>query len=276
MLVSWEWLSDYVDIGISHEQMATRWALTGLNHERTVIVDGVPVIDLEITSNRGDCLGHIGIAREAAVLLQSELRLPSPQLKTIDEVVSKSLIIENQFEEACPRYIGRLIRGVKIGPSPLWLQKRLNAIGVKPINNVVDATNYVMFECGQPLHAFDFANIRGGRIIVRPAREKEDFIAIDHRTYQLDPQMVVIADAERAVALGGVMGGVESEVSYFTVDILLEAAEFIPLSIRRTARKLKLHSPSSYRYERRIDQSNMDWASRRCCEIILETSGGQL
>ncbi len=276
MLVSWEWLSDYVDIGISHEDMAMRWALTGLNHEGTVMVDGVPVIDLEITSNRGDCLGHIGIAREASVLLQSELRFPSPQLKTADELASKTLIIENQFVEACPRYIGRLIRGVKIGPSPLWLQKRLIAIGVKPINNVVDATNYVMFECGQPLHAFDFANIRGGKIIVRPAHDKENFVAIDHRTYQLDPQMVVIADAERAVALGGVMGGVESEVSDSTVDILLEAAEFMPLSIRRTARKLKLHSPSSYRYERRIDQANMDWASRRCCEIILETAGGQL
>jgi len=276
MLVSWEWLSDYVDIDISHEEMATRWALTGLNHESTVMVDGVPVIDLEITSNRGDCLGHIGIAREASVLLQSELRFPSPQLTTADELASKALVIENQFEEACPRYIGRVIRGVKIGPSPDWLQKRLIAIGIKPINNVVDATNYVMFECGQPLHAFDFANIRGGRIVVRPARDKENFVAIDHRTYQLDPQMVVIADAERAVALGGVMGGVESEVSNTTVDILLEAAEFMPLSIRRTARKLKLHSPSSYRYERRIDQANMDWASQRCCELILQTAGGKL
>ena len=276
MLVSWEWLSDYVDIDISHEEMATRWALTGLNHESTVMVDGVPVIDLEITSNRGDCLGHIGIAREASVLLQSELRFPSPQLTTADELASKALVIENQFEEACPRYIGRVIRGVKIGPSPDWLQKRLIAIGIKPINNVVDATNYVMFECGQPLHAFDFANIRGGRIVVRPARDKENFVAIDHRTYQLDPQMVVIADAERAVALGGVMGGVESEVSNTTVDILLEVAEFMPLSIRRTARKLKLHSPSSYRYERRIDQANMDWASRRCCELILQTAGGKL
>ena len=276
MLVSWEWLSDYVDIDISHEEMATRWALTGLNHEDTVMVDGVPVIDLEITSNRGDCLGHIGIAREASVLLHSELRFPAPQLKTSDELASKFLVIENQFEAACPRYIGRVIRGVKIGPSPDWLQKRLLAIGVKPINNVVDATNYVMFECGQPLHAFDLANIRGGRIVVRPARDKENFVAIDHRTYQLDPQMVVIADAERAVALGGVMGGVDSEVSSSTVDILLETAEFVPLSIRRTARKLKLHSPSSYRYERRIDQANMDWASRRCCELILQTAGGQL
>ena len=276
MLVSWEWLSDYVDINIDHEAMATRWALTGLNHESTVIVDGVPVVDLEITSNRGDCLGHIGIAREAAVLQQLELRIPSPQLLESDQKASQFLEIENDFEQACPRYIGRLIRGVKIGPSPAWMQKRLIAIGVKPINNVVDATNYVMFECGQPLHAFDFANIRGGKIIVRPARDKENFIAIDHRTYQLDSQMVVIADAERAVALGGVMGGVESEVSDSTVDVLLEAAEFMPLSIRRTARKLKLHSPSSYRYERRIDQANMDWASRRCCELILETAGGQL
>jgi len=276
MLVSWEWLSDYVDIDVSHEDMAARWALTGLNHESTVIVDGVPVIDLEITSNRGDCLGHIGIAREASVLLQSPLRIPLPQLKTSDEPTSKVLAIENQFEEACPRYSGRVIRSVKVGPSPAWLQKRLIAIGVKPINNVVDATNYVMFECGQPLHAFDLANIRGGRIIVRPARDKETFVAIDHRTYQLDSQMVVISDAERAVALGGVMGGVESEVSEGTVDVLLEAAEFMPLSIRRTARKLKLHSPSSYRYERRIDHANMDWASRRCCELILQTAGGQL
>jgi phenylalanyl-tRNA synthetase beta chain len=276
MLVSWEWLSDYVDISIDHEEMATRWALTGLNHESTEIVDGVPVVDLEVTSNRGDCLGHIGIAREASVLLNADLRTPAPQLKPIDELASKSLTIENQFEEACPRYIGRLIRGVKIGPSPDWLAKRLKSIGVASINNVVDATNYVMFECGQPLHAFDFAKIHGGKIIVRPAKDKENFAAIDHRTYQLDPQMIVIADADRAVALGGVMGGVDSEVSSDTVDILLEAAEFIPMAIRKTARKLKLHSPSSYRYERRVDGAQLDWASQRCCELIIEIAGGQL
>jgi phenylalanyl-tRNA synthetase beta chain len=276
MLVSWEWLSDYVDIEISHEEMANRWALTGLNHEKTEIVNGTPVIDLEITSNRGDCLGHIGIAREASVLLSSELRYPAPQLKCVDQPVSQALAIDNQFASACPRYTGRIIRGVKIGPSPEWLRQRLEAIGVKSINNVVDATNYVMFECGQPLHAFDLKMIRGGKIIVRPAHEKEPFVAIDHRTYQLDPQMVVIADAERAVALGGVMGGVDSEVSNTTVDVLIEAADFAPMSIRRTARKLKLHSPSSYRYERRIDSSQLDWASQRCCEIILQTAGGQL
>ena len=276
MLVSWEWLSDYVDIAIGHEEMATRWALTGLNHESTEIIDGVPVIDLEITSNRGDCLGHIGIAREASVLLNTELRYPAPKLKQSEETVAKFLTIENQFEAACPRYIGRLIRGVKIGPSPDWLKKRLESIGVKSINNVVDVTNYVMFECGQPLHAFDFAKIHGGKIIIRPAREKESFEAIDHRSYQLDSQMVVIADEDRAVALGGVMGGVDSEVGTDTVDVLVEAAEFVPLAIRRAARKLKLHSPSSYRYERRIDSAQLDWASQRCCELILETAGGTL
>lgn len=276
MLVSWEWLSEYVDIAISHEEMANRWALTGLNHESTEIVNGIPVIDLEITSNRGDCLGHIGIAREASVLLNAELRYPAPKLVSTSEPVSKFLAIENHFPSACPRYIGRLIRSVQVGPSPDWLKKRLESIGVKSINNVVDVTNYVMFECGQPLHAFDFAKIHGGIIKIRPATDKEGFVAIDHRTYQLDSQMVVIADADRAIALGGVMGGVDSEVGSNTVDVLVEAAEFAPMAIRRAARRLKLHSPSSYRYERRIDAAQLDWASQRCCELILATAGGNL
>jgi phenylalanyl-tRNA synthetase beta chain len=276
MLVSWEWLADYVTIGIGHDEMATTWALTGLNHESTEIVRGVPVIDLEITSNRGDCLGHIGIAREASVLLNTPLRIPDPQPQSVSQPVADCLSIENRFVDACPRYVGRIIRGVKVGPSPDWLRNRLESIGVKSINNVVDVTNYVMFECGQPLHAFDFAKIRGGKIIVRPASDKESFVAIDHRTYQLDSQTIVIADAERAVALGGVMGGVESEVSDLTVDVLIEAAEFVPLAIRRTARKLKLHSPSSYRFERKVDGAQLDWASRRCCELILQVAAGEL
>jgi phenylalanyl-tRNA synthetase beta chain len=276
MLVSWDWLSDYVQLTIGHEDMASRWALTGLNHESTRIVDGTPVIDLEITSNRGDCLGHIGIAREASVLLAQELKIPKAAPRESKSTVDGQLTIENRFPEGCPRYIGRIVRGIKIGPSPEWLQKRLRAIGIPTINNVVDATNYVMFECGQPLHAFDFSKVRGSKIIIRPAYQNEQFIAIDHKTYTLDKNMVVIADAERAIALGGVMGGVESEVGDSTVDILLEAAEFVPLSIRRTSRKLKLHSPSSYRYERRVDPAQLDWASRRCCELILQIAGGEL
>lgn len=276
MLVSWEWLSDYVDLTVDHDEMATRWALTGLNHESTELIEGVPVIDLEVTSNRGDCLGHIGIAREAAVLLSQTLRIPQPNPSESGSAVSEQLRITNQFPEGCPRYIGRLIRGVKVGPSPEWLQKRLRTIGVKSINNVVDATNYVMFECGQPLHAFDFAQIRGGHIIVRRAEPKETFVAIDHKTYSLDQDMVVIADSERPVALGGVMGGVDSEVTEQTVDVLLEAADFVPMAIRRTARKLKLHSPASHRYERRVDAEQLEWASKRCCELILKLAGGTL
>ena len=167
-------------------------------------------------------------------------------------------------------------RGVKIGNSPAGLIRRLAAIGVKSVNNVVDVTNYVMMECGQPLHAFDLKHIRGGKIIVRAAAQGEKFVAIDHHTYELDNRMVVIADAERAIALGGVMGGAESEVSPTTSDLLIESATFEPLLIRRAARKLKLQSPSSYRFERRPDPAGLDWASRRCCELILEVAGGSL
>ena len=276
MLVSWEWLSEYVNLTVGHDEMASRWAMTGLNHESTSIVSGDPVVDLEVTSNRGDCLGHIGVAREAAVLLKQELCIPQPKPKEGANPARDILSVENRFPDGCPRYIARVIKGVKVGPSPEWLKRRLAAIGVKSINNIVDATNYVMFECGQPLHAFDMAQVRGGKVIIRPAESKEAFVAIDHKTYQLDPSMVVIADAQRAIALGGVMGGVDSEVSESTVDVLLETADFVPLSIRRTARKLKLHSPSSYRYERKIDPKQMEWASLRCCELILQLAGGEL
>lgn len=276
MLVSWEWLADYVQIDRSADAMAALWAMSGLNHESTQWVEGVPVIDLEVTSNRADCLGHIGIAREAAVLCETDLKVPQPQLPKGSIPIGSLLQVENRFVEASPRYTARIIRGVKIGPSPEWMAKRLRAIGIKPINNVVDATNYVMMECGQPLHAFDLAQVRGGRIIVRPALEKESFVAIDHRTYLLDPRMVVIADAERSLALGGVMGGVDSEVTDTTRDLLIESASFVPISIRRASRKLKLHSPSSHRFERRIDPNQVDWASRRCCELILSMAGGEL
>jgi phenylalanyl-tRNA synthetase beta chain len=169
-----------------------------------------------------------------------------------------------------------VIRGVKIGPSPKWLADRLRAVGIAVINNVVDVTNFVLMECGQPLHAFDFQRLRGGRIIVREAKPGEKFLAINHQEYELTAGTCVIADAERPVALGGVMGGADSEVSDSTTDVLLEAAEFDPLSIRTTARRFGLHSPSSYRFERGVDPEGVEWASRRACELILETAGGEL
>lgn len=276
MLVCWEWLSQYTELNVEPDDMATRFAMSGLNHESTVRVDDDIVIDLEVTSNRGDCLGHIGVAREAAVLLGGKLKIPAAAPAEAKQSLDAKIAIENRFPQACPQYTARVIQGVKIGPSPEWLSRRLKAVGIASVNNVVDVTNYVMLECGQPLHAFDLAKIAGGKIVIRPAQPGEELVAIDHRTYQLDPQMIVIADAERAIALGGVMGGADSEVSEQTVDLLIEAAAFEPLPIRRAARKLKLHSPSSFRFERRPDLAGLDWASRRCCELILEVAGGQL
>ena len=276
MLVCWEWLNEYVEITETPEDMALKFAMSGLNHEETQQVGSDTVIDLEVTSNRGDCLGHIGVAREASVLLRQPLKLPEPSPAENTSAASASIEVDNQFTEGCPEYTARIIRGVKIGPSPDWLVRRLKSVGIEPVSNVVDITNYVLMECGQPLHAFDLSQIRGNKIIVRAAEEKEQFEAIDHKTYELDSQMVVIADAERAVALGGVMGGVDSEISESTTDLLIEAARFTPLAVRRAARKLKLHSPSSYRFERTPDPAGLDWASSRCCQLILELCGGEL
>ncbi|MGD9648358.1 MAG: phenylalanine--tRNA ligase subunit beta, partial [Pirellulales bacterium] len=162
------------------------------------------------------------------------------------------------------------------GPSPAWLRDRLATIGVASINNVVDVTNYVLFECGQPLHAFDLAKLAGHEIVVRQPRLGERLEAIDHRVYELGAGMCVIADAQRPVGIGGVMGGAATEVTAATTDVLIEAAAFDPMSIRNTARLLNLHSDSSYRFERGLDPQGIDWASRRCCELILATAGGQL
>lgn len=276
MIVSWNWLTEYVDLAMTHDDLVDRLTMSGLNHEGTDLVDKDQAIDLEVTSNRADCLGHIGVAREIAALYEIPLKIPDPQPATCSDSVSQFCSVEIEAEGACERYTARLIRGVKIGPSPQWMQERLKSLGIGIVNNVVDATNYVMFECGQPLHAFDFSKIQDGKIMVREARAEETFEAIDHRTYQLAPGMCVIADSEDAVALGGVMGGADSEVSEATVDVLIEAAYFEPLTIRSAARKLKLHSPSSFRFERNIDSENLDWASRRVCELILESAGGEL
>ncbi|QEG40750.1 phenylalanine--tRNA ligase subunit beta [Roseimaritima ulvae] len=288
MLVSWKWLQRYVPLNMTHEELALRLSLSGLNHEGTETVDDDISIDLEVTSNRGDCLGHIGVAREVAVLYDLPLTIPEASPQASGTAVEQTVSVTNTFPEACSRYTARLIRGVQIGPSPDWLVEALRSVfwkkrrdgsfeHYKPINNVVDITNYVLMECGQPLHAFDLAKLDGGgEIQVRPAAAGETLEAIDHKTYTLDPSMCVIADASRPVAVAGVMGGRDSEVGDSTRDVLIESAIFTPLSVRRTARKLKLHSPSSFRFERRVDPLGVDWASRRCCELILEIAGGTL
>lgn len=276
MIVSKDWLSDYVPLAMPLDELTERLTLAGLNLETTEAVGKDTAIDLEVTSNRPDCLGHIGIAREVSVLFGGELTKPDPQPKATGPKASSLVSVEITCPQLCTRYTARVIKGVKIGPSPAWLQDRLKALGCGIVNNVVDITNYVLFECGQPLHAFDLAKLAGGKIVVREAKEGEEFLAIDHKTYKLSPGTCVISDTKRAVALGGVMGGADTEVSDATVDLLIEAADFDPLSIRTTARAHHLHSPSSYRFERGVDPEGLDWASRRCCELILELAGGTL
>ena len=272
MIVSLEWLKQYVDLPKTTAELANRLALAGLNHERF----DEQVIDLEVTSNRPDCLGHIGVAREVGVLWSLPLKTPVAKPQAKGPAVGKLTSVAIEAPALCPRYTARVIRGLKIGPSPAWLADRLRAVGIAVINNVVDVTNFVLMECGQPLHVFDFAKLRGGRIVVREATRGEKFVAINHQEYELTSATCVIADAERAVCLAGVMGGADSEVSESTTDVLLEAAEFDPLSTRTTARRFGLHSPSSYRFERGVDPEGVDWASRRACELILETAGGEL
>ena len=276
MLISWNWLRQYIDLNVSPEELTGRLMMAGLNLESMEKIGGDLAIDLEVTSNRPDCLGHIGVAREAAVLFERELKLPAARPAESAGAVSDLTRVTIQSPDLCPRYTARVIRGIKVKSSPAWLADRLRAIGQPVINSVVDITNYVLMECGQPLHAFDFHKLNGKEIIVRRAKAGEAFAAIDHKTYVLDDAMCVISDARRAVALGGVMGGADTEVSPSTTDLLIESAAFAPLSIRTTSRKLKLKSDSSYRFERGVDPEGIDWASRRCCELVLELCGGQL
>jgi phenylalanyl-tRNA synthetase beta chain len=276
MLVSWDWLKQYVTLDMTPAELAERLMMAGLNHEDTHPVGDDLAINLEVTSNRPDCLGHLGIAREIATLWNRALEIPAADLRAAATPVANLAQVRVDNPQQCPRYTARVIRGVKVGPSPSWLVRRLATLGIGAINNVVDITNYVLLECGQPLHAFDLAKLSGRQIIVRQARAGETFLAINHKSYALDPSMCVIADDRRPVALGGVMGGAETEVSPQTQELLIESAEFDPLSIRNTARKLNLHSDSSYRFERGLDPEGVDWASRRCCALILELCGGEL
>lgn len=273
MIVSLDWLSDYVDLPPT-DDLTERLLLAGLNHESTETVGADTAVDLEVTSNRPDCLGHVGVAREVAVLYDRPLRIPPAELP--EPAAAPTVAVEIWAGDICPFYSARVIRGVTIGPSPDWLVRRLATVGVASVNNVVDITNYVMLECGQPLHAFDLTRLAGRRIVIRRAEVGEPFVAINHKRYELTDEMCVIADAERAVALAGVMGGADTEITGATTDILVESAQFAPLPVRTAARRLVLGSPSSYRFERGPDPATVSWASRRAAALILELAGGQL
>jgi phenylalanyl-tRNA synthetase beta chain len=234
------------------------------------------VYDLEITPNRPDLNSVIGIAREISAVTGKPLKVPTPTLQEQNDPAEKFVRVRIENRDLCPRYTARVIHGVKIGPSPAWLRERLERVGVRSISNVVDATNYVMLEIGQPLHAFDYHLLSTPEIIVRNATEGEPFTTIDGQKRALTSEILVIADSKRAIAVAGVMGGQNTEINERTVDVLIESAYFKPQNIRRTSRKLDLRTESSYRFERGCDPNAVDWASRRAAQLILETAGGKL
>ena len=242
---------------------------------------GNVVYDLEVTPNRPDLNSVIGIAREIAAVMGNPLRIPEVRSQK-SEVRTESLVaVKIEDAELCPRYTARVIKGVKVGPRPDWLKSTLEKVGIRSISNVVDVTNYVMLETGQPLHAFDYHLIATGAndkptIIIRRASDKEKFKMLDNREHILTSEMLLIADEQKGIALAGVMGGVNTEINNDTKDVLIESANFSPVNIRRTSKLLGLRSESSYRFERGADIGICDWASQRAAQLILDTSGGQL
>ncbi len=242
----------------------------------TILGTADVVLEVAITPNRGDCLSVVGIAREVAALTGVRLRVPAARLSEKAPASAESIRVEVRDTDVCRRYVARVIRGVKVGASPLWMRSRLEALGVRAINNVVDVTNYVMLERGQPLHAFDLASLAGGMIVVRRAGGPVVLRTLDDVDRELEPDDLIIADAERPVALAGVMGGASSSVSAATTDVLLEAAYFSPAAIRRTSRRLGLRSESSLRFERGIDLEGVATAADRAAELFAKVARGQV
>ena len=276
MKISIEWLSQYVEIKETAEEVADILSELGFPLEGIEDVDGDKVIDIEVTSNRGDCLSYIGVAREIAAVKGRKLKIPQVKLSTSDADVNSLVDVSVLDEENCARYTARVINGIKIGPAPDWMVKRLESVGIRSVNNVVDATNYAMLETGQPPHAFDFDKLTGSRIVVRPAIKGEKLVSIDETKCKLDETVLVIADENKPIAIAGVMGGLDTEISDTTTRILLEDAQFAPVSVRTTGRKLGLSSESSFRFERFVDTERIDWASQRCAQLIVEVAGGKV
>ncbi len=276
MKILLSWLGDYVEVSESAEQTAQILSDIGLGCEAIVHLGDDSVIDVEVTSNRGDCLSYIGIARELAAAMGKELKVPAVKLAESPRNAGELVSVEIEAADLCGRYTARIIEGVKVGPSPDWMRKRLEAVGMRSVSNVVDATNYAMLETGQPPHAFDYKKIKEGKIIVRRAKAGETIVSIDGTKCELTNDMLVIADAKEPVGVAGVMGGLYTEVGADTDTILLEDAYFNPVTIRNTSRRLNLPSEAAFRFERIVDIDNVDWASRRTAQLIMQAAGGKV
>ncbi|MFT5388221.1 MAG: phenylalanyl-tRNA synthetase beta chain [Candidatus Omnitrophota bacterium] len=271
MKISLNWIEDYVTPGIRPDELVHKLTMAGLEVEKTVSKNNDHVFELEITPNRPDCLSMIGMAREISAILNKPLKTPNI-LKTTH--VTKKCDVSIEDSEGCQRYVGVLIEGVDVKASDSDISKKLEAIELRSVNNIVDITNFSMMENGQPLHAFDFDKLEGGKVIVRRAKKGESITTIDGVKRDLDSSILVIADAKKPVAIAGVMGGLDTEVKSSTKNVLLESAYFNSILIRRTARKLGLSSDSSYRFERGLDYDGVTVGSQRAEQLILSHGGG--
>lgn len=274
------WLMELLDADVTPETLAEVLTMGGIEVESTSLFQGragfqTPVYDTYVTPNRGDALSMVGLAREAAALLPCGLRLP--EIAELPATSAPALFsVDIVDPDLCPRYVGLLVRGVEIGPSPDWLVNKIEAAGIRSINNIVDVTNYVLLELGQPLHAFDFDEILGSQVVVRRAMPGETLTLIDHTERRLDQDQLVIADAAQAMAIAGVMGGLSSEISDATENILIESAHFHPASVRRTAAKLGVSTEASFRFERTVDPGGCVRAALRAAHLMVEVGGGEI
>ncbi len=285
MKISYNWLKEYVYFYLSPQELAERLTNVGLVVADIKQVEDDFCLDIEVTSNRPDCLGVIGIARDTAAAVGGSLQIsnviPSWDKGQITDKatpsdIAKWVAVAVEDTMLCPRYTAQIIQHVTIGPSPEWMQKRLKCLGLRPVNNVVDVTNYVMMETGQPLHAFDYDKIADKKIVVRRATIGEEIVTINGARRALFHDMLVIADGKSPIAVAGVMGGKDTEVTESTRRILLECALFEPRQVRRTSRVLGIASDSSYRFERGIDPEITEYASRRAANLIQSCAGGEV
>ncbi len=276
MKISIEWLRDYIDIPEGLEKLQSDLTMSGLVVEGVSQADGDTVFEIEVTANRPDCLSHVGIAREISAIYKRPVRIPALRHRIRLRKDRIPYQIEIRDPDLCPRYNGLVLDGVTVGASPAWMQKRLEACGMRPINNIVDITNYVLLEMGHPLHAFDFELLKGGKIIVARADTGQKMITLDGVERTLDNEMLLINDAENPVAIAGVMGGLHTEISLKTSTVLLECAYFLPRSIRRTSKRLGLSTEASYRFERGVDWDGTISAIARTAQLIIEVAGGNL
>ncbi|MEW6095307.1 MAG: phenylalanine--tRNA ligase subunit beta [bacterium] len=275
MLISYNWLKDYVDFDFSPQELAHKLINLGFETANLEKIGDDTIIDLELTINRGDCLSMVGMAREIAAMNHTQLKIPSPPSFNLSKRLKKMITVSLVEPKLCPRYTGRIIDRVKISPSPSWICERLEKVGINSINNVVDITNFVMMELGHPLHAFDYHTLIDNKVIICRATAGEKITALNGVTYELSPEMLIIADAEKPIALAGIIGGVESSVKEDTTTVFLECAYFDPTNVRQTARHLGLQTESSYRFERGVDPEGLIRAQDRATQLIVEICKGK-